>query len=382
MSGRISVALIAPNYHPVTCGIGDNTMRLGAELRRRGHRAVVFTHQPAQAHPEAPDLPVRGVHGTTPLAIAAAVSDAITADEFSHVIIQYAPQMWGASRFGSPGLPSLAAGLRERGISVVLIIHELYTPWKWRPDLALGSLLLRLQLGALMSSCSSIYLTTETRQRTLARAAAQLSPPRTLKSLRIGPGALPHRAQRKAGGHRMGLFSTLAVGKAFDVVLDAFDEIAAVYADAELLLIGDLGQPGDRRFLALSRQIEARRARTRVHLTGKLPLDEVARIVASLDLYLFPMSTGANTRSSTLPLALGAGVPVVAIHGTETDPIFRHGRDVFFADSLSGPAFARAALEVFAAPALADRLAHGARELYEEHLTWTRIGDSLLADLA
>jgi glycosyltransferase involved in cell wall biosynthesis len=180
----------------------------------------------------------------------------------------------------------------------------------------------------------------------------------------------------------MGLFSTLAVGKAFDVVLEAFDEIAAVYSDAELLLIGDLGQPGDRKFLALSRQIDACRARTRVHLTGKRPLDEVAQFVASLDLYLFPMSTGANTRSSTLPLALGAGVPVIAINGADTDPLFQHGRNVFFADALSGPAFARAALEVFADPALADRLAGGARELYDEQLTWTRIVDSLLADLA
>src|SRR6185437_16871671 len=113
-------------------------------------------HQPAQPHPEAPDLPVRGVPGTTPLAIAAAIADAITTEEFSHVVIQYAPQLWGASRFGSPALPLLAARLRERRIPVALVLHEFYTPWKARPDLALGSLLLRLQLGAVLSSCDPI----------------------------------------------------------------------------------------------------------------------------------------------------------------------------------------------------------------------------------
>jgi len=116
----------------------------------------------------------------------------------------------------------------------------------------------------------------------------------------------------------------------------------------------------------------------RIHLTGKLSLQEIAATVATLDLYLFTMNTGANTRSSTLPLALGSGVPTVAIRGPETDPIFVHRENVFFADSLDGAAFARAAAQVFADAELAAQLSQGGQRLYREHLAWDRIVDRAL----
>lgn len=381
MSDKPRFALIAPNYFPLTCGVGDNTMRLGAELRRRGHQAVVFTHAPAEPHPEAADLPVRGVDGRGPLAIAAQLAHAIDPGEFSHAIIQYAPQMWGAVRFGSPAIPLLAAALDRRGIRVALVLHELFTPWKARPDLAIGAALLRAQLGAVMRSCRPIFVTTQSRARYVAAAAAGLSPPQEILTYRIGSGALPRRSNRRtAAGHRIGLFSTLAVGKLFDVLVEAFEVIAQAHPDAELLLLGDLG-PESVRLRALRKRIESSPVAARIQTPGKLPLEEVARRVASLDLYLFPMSTGANTRSSTLPLALGAGVPVVAIDGVETDPLFVHGENIYFASALTGRAFARAAMEIFGDLDLAERLEAGGRALYERHLTWERIGDSLLQTL-
>lgn len=357
-------------------------MRLGAELQRRGHRVVVFTHAPAERHPEAPTVPVHAVPDDGPLTIAAALARAITPDEFSHALIQYTPQMWGASRFGSPALPLLAASLRRQGVRVGAILHEMYTPWFNRPDLAIGSTALRLQLGALLSSCDHIWLTTDSRREIIEADVAALSPPRALSTYRIGPGALPESAKPgHAEGPRLGLFSTLAVGKAFDVVVAAFSEIVRVHPRAQLILLGDLGPPGNRGLTMLQAQIAATGAADRVRLTGKLPLPEVARQVASLDLYLFPMSTGANTRSSTLPLALGAGVPVVAIRGPETDPLFVHGRNVFFADALTAPAFARAAQAMLANRELAARVAAGGQALYAQHLAWDGIADTLLESL-
>ena len=68
-------------------------------------------------------------------------------------------------------------------------------------------------------------------------------PPRVL---RVGPNAVPFPPAWDPDGHRIGLFSTLAFGKRFEVVIDAFDEIARTFPDAELVLIGDLG-PSDSR---------------------------------------------------------------------------------------------------------------------------------------
>jgi glycosyltransferase involved in cell wall biosynthesis len=179
----------------------------------------------------------------------------------------------------------------------------------------------------------------------------------------------------------MGVFSTRAVGKSFDAVLDAFDEIARVHDDAELILIGDLGPSSTPAGRALAERIAASAMGSRVRLTGKLSLAKVARTISSLDLYLFPMDTGANTRSGTLPVALGSAVPVVAIRGIETDPMFVHGENVYFADALDGPSFARAALRIFADPVLGGGIAQGGRRLYERYLSWERIADDLLAAL-
>jgi glycosyltransferase involved in cell wall biosynthesis len=201
--------------------------------------------------------------------------------------------------------------------------------------------------------------------------------------IRVGANALPvPRRPRAAGadGPRLGVFSTAAVGKRFDVVLDAFARVAREHAGAELILIGDLGPPERPRVREILESVRRHPASARIRMTGKLPLSDVAAEIAGLDAYLFPMSTGANTRSGTLPVALGAGLPVVAIHGPETDAdLFRDGENVVLAAGLDAPAFAEATLRLLRDHALAARVAEGARRLYEQHLSWPRIADHLLA---
>ena len=117
-------------------------------------------------------------------------------------------------------------------------------------------------------------------------------------------------------------------------------------------------------------------------MTGKLSLPEIALQMAALDLYLFPMDTGANTRSSTLPVALGSRLPVIALSGIETDiGLFRDGENIVFAREMTGSAFAEAALQLLSDPAALERIAQGGRELYDTHLTWPRITDHLLAEI-
>jgi glycosyltransferase involved in cell wall biosynthesis len=204
--------------------------------------------------------------------------------------------------------------------------------------------------------------------------------------IRIGSNALPVERRIRdplsaSRAPRIGFFSTAAVGKRYDVVLDAFARIAGEVPDAELVLMGDLGpaeQPGVR---AINEAIARHPARSRIRLTGRLSLEEVARETAELDVYLFPMETGANTRSSTLPVALGSGIPTVAISSFETDrDLFRDGENILFATAMTGPAFAAAALRLLRDRATADRVGDGARRLYAEELSWQRIGDRLLAD--
>src|SRR5262249_28325044 len=156
-------------------------------------------------------------------------------------------------------------------------------------------------------------------------------------------------------------------GKRFDVTLEAFGRIADEIPTAELVLIGDLGPPDRPHVRAVNDAVARHPARARVHQTGKLPLPAVAAEIAKLDVYLFPMDVGATPRSGTRPAALGAGVPVVAIDGRETDSgLFRDGDNIAFARALEGPAFADAALGLLRDPARAARVGEGGRRLYEE----------------
>ena len=116
---------------------------------------------------------------------------------------------------------------------------------------------------------------------------------------------------------------------------------------------------------------------------GYSPLNQInkANVKTLQPVWSRAMETGANTRSSTLPSALGSGIPTVAVCGRETDlSLFRDGDNVAFADAMTERAFAVAALRLLQDPAARTRVGEGGRRLYAEHLSWQRIGDRLLAD--
>lgn len=381
-------AIVSPNFYPQVCGVGDHSARLGGELRRRGHEVAVFSRTPVKRHPEEGDLEVHGVPGPVPLVIARGMAAAIAGRHPTDVIIQYTSQMWDAWRFGTPALVLLATRARQAGARVILIVHEPFVPWARRPDLFLAALIQRGQFAALLACCDQVFVTTGNRVALIAPYCRVLGRPLP-EIIRVGANALPAprgepSEARSTDGMprppRIGVFSTAAVGKRFDVVLDAFTRIASELPSAELVLIGDLGPPERAAVKEIAEAIHRHEARGRIHVTGKLSLSEIAREVASLDVYLFPMSTGANTRSGTLPVALGSALPVVAISGAETDAaLFREDDNIVFAREFSGAAFADAALRVLRDRSLRLRVAAGAQRLYAEHLTWPRIVDQLLS---
>jgi glycosyltransferase involved in cell wall biosynthesis len=300
------------------------------------------------------------------------------------VILQFTNQMWNASRFGTPAPTWLANRIRKHGTRVVSVVHEPYIPSSLRPDLAVAALAQRVQLLALLRVSDRVYLTTETRVRAIAplcRLAGVADP----KVIRIGPNAMPAvrmRRQDQGSGWapRIGYFSTASVGRRFDIAIEAFATISREFPSSELVLMGDLG-PADRPSVkAIVDSISGHPARARIRLTGRLPLSEIAAEMADLDLYLFPMNTGANTRSSTLPTALGSSLPIVSVRGPETDlGLFRDGENIVFARDLTAAAFAEASLLLLKDPAALKRIGGGARQLYDDHLSWSRIADTLLA---
>jgi glycosyltransferase involved in cell wall biosynthesis len=380
MSAR-RFAFVSPNYHPRTCGVGDHSMRLAQELRRRGFECAIFTRAPAQPNPTAPDIEVTGVPGATPLLIADGIRRRLQAFSATDLVLQYTPQMFGAWRLGSPAAIWLAAAGRRMGLNVVVVAHELYLPWSVRPDVTLGAALMHLQLAALMQVAGHVLVTVETRAAQIRWMARLLHRDDRVGVLRVGPNALPAPRSHRPSRLRLGTFSTMGRDKRFDVILDCFARVHARRPEAELVLLGNLADSSDPRLKAFHDTVAQHPARHAIRIPGKQELDDVAREIAQLDVYLFPMLTGANTRSGTLPVALGTGLPVVAIKGVETDSLFVDGENIAFADSLTGEAFAAAVLAIAERADLGAKLSAGAAALFERDLSWRRIGDQFLAQI-
>jgi glycosyltransferase involved in cell wall biosynthesis len=374
-------AFIAPNYHPRTCGVADHSMRLVQELQRRGFDGAIFTRTPAQTNPIATDVAVTGLSGPTPLVIAEKIRRRVEAFAPTDVVVQYTPQMFGASRFGSPAAIWLTHAARRMGARVVVLAHELFLPWSKRPDVTLGAALMHLQLAGVMRTAHKLLVTVDRRAKQISGLARAVGRRDHVGVVRVGPGALPVKRELHAGRLRIGTFSTLGRDKRFDVLLDCFRIVHDRRPDAELVLLGDLGDDGDPRVRAFRRALSDHPGTGRIRAPGKQDLATIAREIAGLDVYLHPMQTGANTRSSTLPVALGTGLPVVAFRGVETDDLFVDGENVLLANQLSGDAFAAAVLQIADRDELAARLSRGATALYDAHLRWDKIGDQLLAQI-
>src|SRR5262245_59865501 len=245
MSAARRFALVCANYHPQTCGVGDNSMRLAEELQRRGHEAAVFTRSPAAPNPEAPAVPVIGVPGRLPMVIAQRLRRELDRFAPTDLIIQYTPQMFNAWRWGSPAVVGLALDARRKGVNVTMLAHELFFVWRPRPDLAVAAALLRAQFAALAAIAHRLFVTVETRARLVSgwlRAARIKS---DVGVIRIGAGALPIQRKSRSNGLRLGTFSTLAVGKRIDVVLECFRIVAQQRSDAQLALLGDFASSGE-----------------------------------------------------------------------------------------------------------------------------------------
>jgi glycosyltransferase involved in cell wall biosynthesis len=384
MSAR-RFAMVTPNYYPRVCGVSDFSARFAAELVRRDHEVAVFSRGPVERHPQAPEIEAQAAEGRLPVVIARNVNRALQAYGPTDVLLQYTSQMWGAWRFGSPAMVDLALAARRAGARVTVVAHELYVPFKRRPDLAVAAATQRLQMGALLTVADRAFVTTQTRAEMLHRAyrAVLKRPPGVV---RVGANALPvprRRAPIAPNAPRLGIFSTASVGKRFDVVLGAFELVWREFPLAELVIIGDLGPPDSSSVRSVVESVARHPGKAKIRMTGRVTLPEVAQEIADLDIYLFSMDTGANTRSSTLPTALGSRLPSIATLGKDTDlSLFRDGENIVFAEELSGRAFGEAALRLLRDPSSMERVGAGARRLYDEHLAWERTVDAFLATLA
>ncbi len=139
----------------------------------------------------------------------------------------------------------------------------------------------------------------------------------------LGPQDPPAPLDERRRGLVLGV-GRLVEKKGFDVLLDAFAQLARRRPDVACVIVGD-GEDRSR----LEERAEALGLGARVHFTGALPQDQVARWLRRAHLLAAPCLVGEDGNQDALPTvlleALGAGLPMVSTPVAGIPEILDHG---------------------------------------------------------
>jgi glycosyltransferase involved in cell wall biosynthesis len=237
---------------------------------------------------------------------------------YDGVLVQYNPFSYGRWGF-APGLPAKLLRLRRaKRPKIGLVVHEPYVPMlNWRSFLM--GCWQRAQLLALRATSDVAFASIE-------RWVADLKtshPRRPTFHLPMGstlpcrPDARPAERERLEIGEGelvLAAFGTAHPSRMVHLVGAAANAVAR---DVGRVLVLNLG--------ADAPPIRDLDDRVRLRQPGGLPADDVARLLASADIYLAPFIDGVSTRRTTVMAALQHGVPVVGTDGLLTDQLLREG---------------------------------------------------------
>lgn len=166
--------------------------------------------------------------------------------------------------------------------------------------------------------------------------------------VRIYNGLGPQDPAAPLHDRRRGL--VLGVGrlvekKGFDVLLDAVAELARQRPEVACVIVGD-GEDRER----LEQRAEELGLGLRVHFTGVLPQDQVARWLRRAHVLAAPCLIGEDGNQDALPTvlleALGAGLPMVSTPVAGIPEILDHGDHGLIVDCGDSPAVAGAIAEI------------------------------------
>ena len=165
--------------------------------------------------------------------------------------------------------------------------------------------------------------------------------------------------------------SRFAHEKNFALVIQAYEAMRRIRADAKLILVGD-GPLAD----------ELRKKSIGYVIAGRKVNGELSRHYASADVFLFPSMS--ETWGNVTLEAMASGLGIVAYDYAAAREVMRHGTNGLLAPFGDAAAFVAHAEALARDPALAQSLGRAARERAES-LTWDRIVEdfeAVLVDVA
>jgi glycosyltransferase involved in cell wall biosynthesis len=281
------------------------------------------------------------------------------------VLLQYNPFSYG-HRGIAPRLPPHWRRVAASAGRAVVVVHEPYVAAS-SPRFAALQALHRAQLHAVLEAADAVVAPSADAARRTG-GEVQVIP--------VGSNLPDRLSERRAGRQALGVrpgetlvatFSASDAGRSARAARDAVRAIAARVGPVLLLRLGrapepldDLGDP------------------VRVIISGPLPPQRVASLLATADLFLAPYADGVTTRRTTLMAALQHGLPVVGTDTGRSDEVLVRSPAIARAP-LDAATFAGVAAELAADRGRLEAMSMAARALYLEEFAWDVIAQRYLA---
>jgi len=387
------ILLLTGEFPPQQGGVGDYSHLLARALLAQGHAVEIMTTQARAARGEQPPL----AHALPPTATVphwdwrawSAVRAAIARVQPDVVLIQYQTAAYGLHPAINllPGW--LRVRLRGRRPCLATTFHDLKFPYlfpKAGPLRMAAVRFLARQSDAAIATNMEDWQTLQGWGLRAFDGAAPVSTRRRMTAMiPIGSNiacAPPAGFERDAWRARLGVqpqdwllcyFGFLNASKGGEVLINSLAHLVQQGRPAQLLMIGGQvgsSDPTNQAYLAhVHEQIAQLALQDRVHWTGFVSPTEVSAHFLAADLCALPYQDGAGRSRGSLMAALAHGLPIVTTQPHHPLPGFRDGVNLRFVPPTDAVALAGAATDIMTNPALAARLAAGARALSEQY-TW------------
>jgi glycosyltransferase involved in cell wall biosynthesis len=388
MVGSKRLCLLSPQFPPDLSGIGDYTYFLANALGGMGCEVDVLTAVggiDTVLYPPARGVRVHRLVKTWEVRGLPHVLRALRSLDPGVLVVQYAPHAFH-QRGITLAVSLLPAILRIASrIPVIVNFHELYIPFDTSLKHCLGALWQRAMGFLIAAPSHALTAVSSEWPRRLRRVGVwkpiQVIPVGSnIPRVRVGSEELT-AVRKRLGMDRntllIGSFGSVGPHGDVGLLLAAVEKVKRE-RPLKMVWIGRSGHAAQRAEWQHANQ-SARESCEDILWTGPLPHPEVSCLMAACDLFVLPYTDGISTKRGTLAAALLHGLPVLSTKGKRLDGIFVHRENMYLVPLGDAQAFADGLMELAKASDLRDRLAFGARRLYENHFSWDVIASRVAA---
>ncbi|QMV84822.1 glycosyltransferase [Corynebacterium hindlerae] len=388
MSRQLKIAQFVDNYGPAHNGLLIAVQQLEGDLLSRGHEVIVVApkakgRNPHQGNPNREEIRLPSVVvPKLPVRIASGRKFTSTIKKIGKL----QPDVIHVHGFGPIGVLGLWSAVRH-DIPLVVTWHTDFDAYAEHYPAILPVLRGVVRLFAQMNR-SEVYALSDIKQARLelgdnasllglmrrmlteANIVTAPSPKTQSRALLLAPGAdvrcVPNGVDKlpagpapieRGTGPLIMYAGRIAPEKGLTLLFDAFELVAEIRPDAQLMVVGDWEHTK-----SLRRRLAKMREKYQVILPGEQPHSELGAYYAMADVFAFPSTT--DTQALVLHEAALAGLPIV-LADTELDLVIEPGVNGEFGGA-TPIAFAAALLKVIdrlADPAWSDRARSRSQEL-------------------